>query len=126
MSKPEDSQRGRERPWPTKETLAGYTLIIRDITEQKQLEILLNEAKENAEADSRAKSDFLSLIGHDLRTPLSVILLRSRLLMKQNKGSFTDKQLANLQSISDNSQELATLIDEILEQARLHQENRSM
>ncbi|MEM7130420.1 MAG: histidine kinase N-terminal 7TM domain-containing protein [Chloroflexota bacterium] len=106
--------------------IVGYTLLIRDITSQKRLEILLTEAKEEAEADSQAKSDFLSLIGHELRTPLSVILLRSRILQKQIGKYPNDKQIASAQSIEENSRKLAALIDDMLEQARLQREERSV
>ena len=58
----------------------GIVGISTDITDRKEKERLLIEAKEQAEAASRAKTDFLQNMRHDLRTPLAGIVGCAELL----------------------------------------------
>lgn len=51
-----------------------------DITQHKQIERKLLEAKESAETANNAKSEFLSSVSHELRTPLNAILGFSQIL----------------------------------------------
>ena len=53
----------------------------RDVTERKALEDALTEARDKAEAASRAKSGFLATMSHEIRTPMNGVLGMARLLM---------------------------------------------
>ena len=58
----------------------GAVLVLHDITQRRLAEDALREAKEAAEASSRAKSRFLGNMSHELRTPLNAVLGMAQLL----------------------------------------------
>jgi signal transduction histidine kinase len=77
------------------------------------------ELMERAEAANEAKSAFLATMSHELRTPLTAILGYEELLRDGVSGPVTDRQQEHLSRIKLSAQHLLTLIDGILELARL-------
>src|SRR3546814_374766 len=63
-----------------------FTAFIRDITPRRQFESRLLQAKEAAEAASRAKSQFLANMSHELRTPLNAIIGFAGIMVRQMMG----------------------------------------
>ena len=64
----------------------GIATVAVDITERTQLERRLREAKEQAEAGSRAKSRFLAAMSHELRTPLNAVIGFAEIMHEESLG----------------------------------------
>ncbi len=101
----------------TKMMLDGsYQSIIRDITDRKRVEDILRKAKEDAEAASKAKSEFLTNIAHDFRTPMHAIMGFSAFFQSENLTA-KQKRFANI--INQKSKGLLALVDDLLDVSRL-------
>jgi signal transduction histidine kinase/ActR/RegA family two-component response regulator len=94
----------------------GGVAVVRDITVAKRSEELLRNAKEEAERANRAKSEFLSRMSHELRTPLNSILGFAQLL---EIGRLEEDQRDSVDQILRGGQHLLSLINEVLDLARI-------
>jgi signal transduction histidine kinase len=84
----------------------------------QKIEIIREQlARQQAEAASRMKDEFLAIVSHELRTPLNSILGWSKLLTTKNLDAEATRHALNV--ISRNAQSQAQLIDDILDVARL-------
>jgi signal transduction histidine kinase/FixJ family two-component response regulator len=77
----------------------------------------LKQAKNIAELANRAKSDFLANMSHELRTPLNAILGFSQLMTRET--SLTKNQQNNLNIINRSGEHLLSLINDILDLAKI-------
>jgi PAS domain S-box-containing protein len=96
--------------------LTGSIGICLDITQQKQLEQSLREAKQHAEQSARAKELFLANMSHEIRTPMNAILGMSQLLAKT---PLAPTQSNYLHAITTSAQNLLVIIDDILDLSKL-------
>ena len=87
-----------------------------DITQQKQTEIELLDAKEAAESATVAKSSFLANMSHDIRTPLNGIIGILRLSLKTD---LTREQRQNLSSAKVSADFLFGLLNDILDISKI-------
>jgi PAS domain S-box-containing protein len=97
-----------------------YVGIIRDITERKDSERALVDAKEAAELANRAKSAFLANMSHELRTPLNGILGFADIIHKQMLGGVENPMyLAYVAEIKRSGELLLANINDLLEMATI-------
>ena len=96
--------------------LRGFAKLTRDLTERRQVEAALTGAKSAAEKANQAKSDFLSSMSHELRSPLNAILGFAQ-LMESDSPPPTPSQTASIEQILQGGWYLLELINEILDLA---------
>lgn len=75
--------------------------------------------KEQLERDSRAKSEFLTVVGHELRTPLHGLLGYAELLEERIGGPLTEKQEHQLRALRSAGEHLQSLVESTLRYAKL-------
>lgn len=81
--------------------------------------VALEQARREADAASRAKSEFLTTMSHELRTPLNAISGYTELLLMGIQGPITDLQRDALERITRSQRHLLRLINEVLSLARI-------
>lgn len=94
----------------------GFRGIVRDVTEKKEIEKELIEKRKQAEAASRAKSEFVANLSHEIRTPLNGIIGLSELAMETCKDH---DQLKFLKLIESEANSLYGLINNILDFSKI-------
>ena len=96
--------------------IAGWAAIAIDNARLYEAE---RNARAEAEVANRAKSEFLAAMSHELRTPLNAIGGYTDLIAGEIRGPITEVQRADLERIKKNQHHLLSLINDILNFAKL-------
>ncbi|MCO6453646.1 MAG: GAF domain-containing protein [Caldilineales bacterium] len=96
---------GLAAPLVVNGSLQGIATVLRDITGQKELE--------------RMKSNFLSVVSHELKTPLHSIKGFVDIILMGRTGPVTDIQSDFLETVKQQTDHLQRMIDDLLEFSRL-------
>jgi PAS domain S-box-containing protein len=96
-----------------------FVCVMRDISEKKRDQELLERQAVKLEEASRAKSQFLANVSHELRTPLNAIISYTSNILEGVYGELADQQLKALRRLESNGRHLLTLINEVLDLSRI-------
>jgi protein-histidine pros-kinase len=112
-------------PLETEEGMLA-TAAIRDVTERKLFEQDLRTANAKLEEANRSKDRFLASMSHELRTPLNAILGFTGTLLMGLPGPLNAEQTQQLEIVQSSGRHLLSLINDLLDLARIEAGKREL
>ena len=90
-------------------SIKEIVILLQNVTQLKQLE--------------KVKSNFISTISHEFKTPLTSIMMGASLIMNQGIGSITEGQKKVMITIQEDTERLSTLVVDLLELSKIESSN---
>ncbi|MBC7427619.1 MAG: response regulator [Bacteriovorax sp.] len=97
-----------------------YQAVVRDISERKKIEQNLRKSKELAEDAAKAKTNFLSTMGHEICTPLNGVIGMINIILDENPKSDIREDLETIKYSADN---LLHIVNEVLDYNKIESGN---
>lgn len=88
-----------------KEGLMGHVVVLTDITDFTEKD--------------KAKTHFIATLSHELKTPVSAILMSTNLLRNTKTGSLAPSQVELVETIENNSERIRRMINEVLDISKI-------
>jgi PAS domain S-box-containing protein len=94
--------------------------VLRDISEWRDAESKMEEARGTAEESSSRKTEFLAKVSHELRTPLTAILGFAQVMARQDLGPIGNPRYVEYaKDILDSGDHLLSLINDLLDMSKV-------
>ena len=104
------------RPQWMGDRVVGRVFSFTDVTARARAEAQLREARDQAEAANRAKSDFLAMMSHEIRTPMNGVLGMIDVL---EDSGMSEEQRGWLATMRRSAEALLTIINDILDLSKI-------
>jgi len=97
--------------------------IVRDITQETEIKVLLAEQKKQLEASNKGLQEYAHIVSHDLKSPLRGISALATWLSEDYKDVLDDNGKFNLQQIQEKIESMDALINGILKYSSINNNN---
>ncbi len=99
-----------------KNEVAGYSMLLVDVSRQQELMEKVRQEKERADAANQAKSAFVSNVSHEIRTPMNAIVGMTQILLR---GELQKKEREYIVNIQNSGNALLTIINDLLDISKI-------